>query len=93
MMIITFGYLLASHIPFAWKTKRQRLLGCSLIIDHLLLIITGYLLYYASNEIFRLVVSYSYFTFGIVYPFILGAHIYSGILAKKKRRSAFDFQT
>ncbi|MGJ8671386.1 hypothetical protein [Rubritalea sp.] len=49
-MILTFGYLLASHIPIGLKAKRERLVGLTLTFIQLALIVSAYFLYYGDGD-------------------------------------------
>ena len=79
IMMIGFGYMLASHIPAGWRTKRLRRVGLSLVISESLLISSGYLLYYAAGDGFREMVSYIHTAIGFGFPFLLATHIYLGL--------------
>ncbi|MGJ8635013.1 MAG: hypothetical protein ACSHX7_13935 [Luteolibacter sp.] len=78
LMMIFYGYLLASHIPAGWKAKRQRALGLALVSAQGLLILTAYFLYYAAGESFRQFIGYAHLITGVTFPFLLLAHIISG---------------
>ena len=80
LMIISYGYLLASHVRVSWKTKKNRIFGISLVACHGWMIISGYVLYYLSGEglAYKNLVSYAHFSIGFMYPFLLFCHMRKG---------------
>ncbi|WP_411826413.1 hypothetical protein [Luteolibacter sp. AS25] len=78
LMMIFYGYLLASHMPAGLKAKRERVLGLSLVAAQGVMILTAYLLYYSAGEKFREVVGYAHLIVGVTFPFLLLAHVVSG---------------
>ena len=85
-MMITYGYLLASHIPIGFRAKRERVLGLLLTFTQLLLIFTAYYLYYGSDQERRELVAWTHFSVGFFYPFIIILHIFVGRRNSQKRR-------
>lgn len=75
LMILSFGFLLASHVAAAWKTKRARKLGLSAVGAYGFLILTAYLLYYAGNDTLRTLVGYAHASVGLLFPFLLYWHL------------------
>ena len=78
LILIGFGYLLASHIHIGWRSKRNRALGIALLSTLVLLVLTGYLLYYASGEGLRESVSWAHLALGLSLPVTLGLHVWWG---------------
>ena len=78
LVLIGFGYVLASHVHVGWRTRRNRVLGLALVTTFALLILTGYLLYYASGEGFREGVGWMHLALGLSLPVTLMAHIAMG---------------
>lgn len=85
-MIFIYGYLLASHVPEGWKQRRMRGLGLTLLLMQLLMIVSGYIIYYASDPKLLVVVKYMHFVTGLSYPLILVCHIFSGALSRPRRK-------
>jgi hypothetical protein len=86
LMMIAYGYLLASHVPAGLKSKRQRLLGLTLVITQGFLIATAYGLYYVGGDEFHALLGYAHASVGLVFPFLLGLHLIAG--ARSKSRAA-----
>lgn len=84
LILIGFGYLLATHLTVGWRSRRNRPLGLSLVVCLALLAASGYLLYYASGEGFRDTVSWVHFIIGLSFPVILASHVIVGHRRSKK---------
>ncbi len=78
LMMISYGYLLATHIPAGYKSKRQRILGLSLVASQGFLILTAYGLYYVGGEKFHALIGYAHASVGLIFPFLLATHIFTG---------------
>ena len=78
LSLIAFGYLMASHIPTGWKTKRSRKGGLTLVAVLSGMVITGYGLYYLGDEAWRSAAAWVHLALGFSFPFLLAAHIVSG---------------
>jgi len=74
-MLMSFGALLAAHIPHGWKSTRSRKSGIFIGTLALLQILLGYLLYYLANESIRQYTSYVHIIFGLVMPLALYIHL------------------
>jgi ABC-type transport system involved in cytochrome c biogenesis permease subunit len=84
-MLMSFGALLAAHIPYGWKSTRSRKSGLFISILVLLQIILGYLLYYLANETVRQYTGYVHIVFGLVMPVALYIHLRQRKTPLKKR--------
>jgi hypothetical protein len=82
-MIIGFGGLLFAHIPYSWRSKRERLWGITLISAVAFQIISAYLLYYMDGELSREIVGYLHLAVGTLLPALLATHIISGVRSRK----------
>lgn len=78
LVLIGFGYLLASHVHVGWRTHRNRVLGVSTLTNVAVMILTGYLLYYAGSETFRQQVSWMHLILGLCLPAVLALHVLLG---------------
>lgn len=81
-----FGGLFVVHVPKGWKDRRQRWIGLGLTALTGLLILTGYLLYYAWGDDFRSWVSLVHWAIGLGVPAIFVWHYISRTEAQRKRR-------
>ena len=78
LMMVFYGYLLASHVPTGLRSKRNRVLGLALVFSIGFLIFTAYGLYYLGGEQFRNVVSWAHASVGFALPFVLALHVVLG---------------
>jgi cytochrome c biogenesis protein CcdA len=72
--LLGFGGLFIAHIPKGWRDHRQRWIGLGLTSLVGLLIITGYLLYYAGGDDFRGWVSLIHWVMGLAVPLLFIWH-------------------
>jgi hypothetical protein len=79
----TGGMLWGIHVVKAWGTGRQRWSGSTLFGASLILIVTGYLLYYVVDDRIRNAISWIHWLLGIALPLAYLVHR----LAKKIRPS------
>lgn len=89
LMMITYGYLLASHVPSSWKQRRLRISGLALLTSQFIMIITGYFIYYLiqENDIATDIVKATHLVVGLLFPTILIIHILTAIHSKPTRKT------
>jgi hypothetical protein len=80
----TGGLLWGLHVVKAWNERRHRWSGGIMFALLLVLIGTGYLLYYAGNDHARAIVSATHWILGLLLPLAYLVHR----TAKKRRRRA-----
>ena len=78
LSLMVFGYLLASHIPTGWRSKRSRKGGIVLVAALSLMVLTGYGLYYLGDEDWRATTAWMHLGIGSLFPCLLALHIISG---------------
>ena len=72
--LLGFGGLLIVHIPKGWKTESQRVPGVALTALAVVLIGSGYMLYYVGAESVRDWTSIIHWTIGLAVPGIFVWH-------------------
>jgi len=82
--LIILGTLIPIHMKKGWKAKRNRQNGVFLISINLLLMLTGYSLYYAGGERLRSVSYWAHIIIGVLFPAILAGHIIGGRKTREK---------
>jgi hypothetical protein len=87
--LLLIGSLLPLHIKFAWRARRNRVNGVFFISIVMLLILTGYGLYYIGNERFRSWTSWIHLIVGIALPAFLIVHIWRGRATRNVKRSRY----
>lgn len=84
--LLGIGGMLVAHIPKGWDYKRQRVLGIALCLVSAELIGSGYLLYYAGDEVLREWSSLAHWAIGLTLPAIFLWHYISGQKARRGMR-------
>lgn len=86
--LLALGGLLVVHIPKGWRQKSQRSAGLILTAILIILILSGYLLYYAGDADLRQVSSLVHWLFGLFVPaaFIWHRTRNAALRRKHKRR-------
>jgi hypothetical protein len=77
-ILVLVGMLLASHVRFAWRARRNRGNGSLFLGAFGTLTITGYVLYYAGAESLRAWTSWTHLAVGLALPLLLVLHIWLG---------------
>jgi len=90
LMMMSFGAILAAHVPASWKTQRSRNMGITLTSIVGLQVISAYGLYYLSNEDIRLWLSWFHLGLGVSLPLVLGTHVVMGLRSRRRQRSAIN---
>ncbi len=78
VILVILGTLLPSHIRFAWHARRNRPNGIALVLFFVFLVVSGYGLYYFSNEHLRSWTGWSHLAVGLALPAMIILHIWSG---------------
>jgi hypothetical protein len=82
LALVSFGAVLGQHAARYRNAGRNRLLGFSMLALFVGLIVTSYLLYYASNDALRAVSGTLHWILGLLLPLLFAGHVASA------RRSA-----
>lgn len=84
--LVVFGALMPAHMVFAWRSKKNRRSGVSMVAAVVLLVVTAYGLYYASNDTLRLWLSSIHWTVGLAATGVLVLHVVLGKRIRNHRR-------
>ena len=76
--LIGFGSVLPGHVRRAWGTARNRVTGTIFFAIMVLLILTGYLLYYVGADAVREVMALAHWAVGLGLPLLTVWHIWRG---------------
>lgn len=85
LMLLVLGSLVPQHVKWSWKGRLNRGTGGSMVATQVLLLVTGYALYYAGGEEARTVASDIHLAVGVGSPLLLLWHIVAG---RRRRRPA-----
>ena len=77
-ILVLVGMLLAGHVRFAWRARRNRGNGSLFLGCFGILTVTGYGLYYAGGESLRAWTSWIHLAVGLALPLLLVLHIWLG---------------
>jgi hypothetical protein len=95
--LLAFGSLFPGHIARAWQVRKNLCSGLSMLFLVLLLVATGYGLYYAGDEEMRPWISMAHWIGGVLAAFGLALHACLGkrssqspTLPRRLRRRLFD---
>lgn len=76
--LIGFGSVLPGHVRRAWNGKRNRISGAIFLALLVVLIASGYALYYTGEESARALLSALHWVVGLGMPVLMGWHIWRG---------------
>lgn len=79
----SFGLVWGVHIVAGWHTGRQRVSGSIAVATLGCLILTGYLLYYLTNDHWRDISGVVHWAIGLTMPLLFAAHI---VLGRRRAR-------
>lgn len=83
--LLALGSVLPQHVRFAWRTRRNRTSGATVLSVAAILIVTGYGLYYAADEDLRPWLSLGHWGIGLVLPAGVVWHVVAGRRQRKGR--------
>jgi hypothetical protein len=83
---VLLGSLLVAHIPLGWKVRTQRSAGLGLAVVLLLLIVSGYALYYVGSVELREYTSLFHWTLGLAVPAFFYWHYRRRFAARLERK-------
>ena len=89
--LMAYGGVVVAHVPRAWAIKRNRWTGCLIAAVLAILIVTGWLLYYAGSEGVHEIASVCHWIVGLSVALVLPLHVVMGRRARRVavRASAF----
>ncbi|MGI9026643.1 MAG: hypothetical protein ACR2GP_13900 [Burkholderiaceae bacterium] len=80
---LAYGGIVAVHVPRAWAVKRNRWTGCLVATVLAVLMVTAWLLYYASSEDVHAVASLCHWIVGVAVALVLPLHVVMGRRARR----------
>ena len=78
LTLFVLGVLYPLHVARGWRARRNRLTGAGLVAVSILLILSGYLLYYSGGETTRTLASRIHTWVGLALPLLVVIHILRG---------------
>lgn len=84
VFLLSFGALLAKHVPAAWKANRNRWSGAVVVGVCAFLVITGAMLYYVGSDFLREKTKEFHYGVGILLAPLLIFHAVAGLWERRK---------
>jgi len=84
LMLLAIGSLWLNHVPVGWRSRRSRRLGITLIVATALMVVSGWVLYYAASEALRPWIGNVHFALGLLLPATVAVHIVVGRQARRR---------
>lgn len=78
LFLFMLGTLLLSHMESAWRIGRNIPTGVGFVSFNIILVVSGYMLYYFGGETARPVISIVHWAVGLGAPVIIGIHVWRG---------------
>lgn len=82
--LLAIGGMFIVHIPKGWAHQRQRIAGVALCAVLAVLILSGYMLYYAADEDLRIWTSLVHWVIGLGLPAVFLWHYLNGLRARRR---------
>ncbi|MFN0314858.1 MAG: DUF4405 domain-containing protein [Burkholderiales bacterium] len=82
VFLFLLGTLLLSHMETAWRIGRNIPTGIAFVSFNVILVVSGYMLYYFGGETARPVISLVHWVLGLAAPVIIGIHVWRGRAAR-----------
>jgi cation transport ATPase len=76
--LLLLGALVALHVQSAWRSRRNRVIGATMLVANATLILTAFGLYYLGSETLRRWTSDVHIAVGLGFPAILAIHVFLG---------------
>ncbi|HTS52246.1 MAG TPA: hypothetical protein VMH26_03140 [Burkholderiales bacterium] len=90
LVLVVIGSLLPIHVRRGWHQRKNLLAGCVLGVMALLLIGSGYALYYFGDEMTRPWISALHWILGLGAPLVLTWHVWRGRRTHATRSARAD---
>jgi hypothetical protein len=88
LTLVAVGSVLAAHVPASWTLRRNLASGVGMLASMAVLVVTGWLLYYASGEDLRAGSAYLHMALGAAGPLALLWHLaYRRRVARRAKRA------
>jgi len=85
--LVLLGMMLVEHVGAGWRGERNKTSGIAILALVAVLVVTGYLLYYAGGEELRQAASLLHLVAGVVLPLVIVFHALRLMLARRRHLS------
>jgi hypothetical protein len=89
-MLVLTGGAIALHVPAAWRERRNRVSGLAFSSVLIVIVVTGYVLYYFGNETLRSAASAGHWLLGLALPAAFACHAWLGRQNRPRETAVSD---
>jgi hypothetical protein len=82
LALLALGSLLPGHVAKGWRVGNKKRTGAAMLASCAVLVVSGYLLYYAGGEALRQLASYVHLGFGVALSALVLVHIAARLAAQ-----------
>ena len=87
LTLLLLGALVPLHVQRAWRARKNRTTGATMVTLNVLLVVTAFGLYYAGSDIVRPWISDVHIVIGMVLPALFIIHVLLGRRSTRRARS------
>jgi hypothetical protein len=87
LTLLLLGALVPLHVQRAWRGRKNRTTGATMVTFNVLLVVTAFGLYYAGSDVVRLWISDVHIAIGMILPALFIIHVLLGRRSARRVRS------
>jgi heme A synthase len=87
LTLLLLGALVPLHVQRAWRGRKNRTTGATMVTLNVLLVVTAFGLYYAGSDVVRLWISDVHIAIGMILPALFIIHVLLGRRSARRLRS------
>jgi len=85
--LLLLGALVPLHVQRAWRDRKNRATGATMVALNVLLVVTAFGLYYAGSDVVRPWISDLHIVVGTILPALFVVHVLLGRRMARRRQS------
>jgi hypothetical protein len=87
LTLLLLGALVPLHVQRAWRGRKNRVTGVTMVTLNVVLVVTAFGLYYAGSDVVRPWVSDAHIAIGMILPVLFTIHVSLGRRSSRRGRS------
>ena len=87
LTLLLLGALVPLHVQRAWRGRKNRATGATMVALNVLLVVTAFGLYYAGSDVVRPWISDLHIVVGTILPALFVVHVLLGRRMARRRQS------
>lgn len=87
LTLLLLGALVPLHVQRAWRARKNRTTGATMVTFNVLLVVTAFGLYYAGSDNIRPWISYLHIVVGAILPVLFVIHVLLGRQSARRGQS------